>query len=477
MMMMKDEVKEEIAQMVMKDEVKEEIAQMMMKKDEVKEEIAQMMMKKDEVNDEIAHLIMMKKDKARPPHPAMARPPHPAMVPEIREALLEDKEKFLSTRAIEPYWFGKEAARQARLALIADEIGENAVREEILDSLVKLLTPWMLATNEDAFIYDDLWGGITSTAGLFGMFFMKDFGNGWFSDHHFQYGYFIYTAAVIGKYRPDFLQTHRDMISSIVRDYANPSSDDAWFPLSRHFSWYSYTPWTSGVPPSRHFWLLTTRVRRHSWASGVFELPGGKSQESVSEAINSYYAIRLLGISANDPQLRDWGTMLMACEMQAAQMYWQMPQDSNIYEPIFRQNKMLGQVAQTSAYYGTWFGSQVEYIHLVNVIPFTPVTELFISRAYVMEEYSLLQGALDRKDPPMVPIWRQYTSLMRAIVDPVAGLTELRAVDEDTGYDDGDSKTPRCTGLPRVSSTSRFEPSRFPACHLQHHNQPPAPRS
>jgi hypothetical protein len=48
-----------------------------------------------------------------------------------------------------------------------------------------------------------------------------DYGNGFFNDHHFHYGYFLTVAAVIGKYDGAWLTAHRDTINFFAR-YVTP---------------------------------------------------------------------------------------------------------------------------------------------------------------------------------------------------------------------------------------------------------------
>ena len=43
---------------------------------------------------------------------------------------------------------------------------------------------------------------------------------------HFHYGYFLYAAGVIGKFRPDFVKTHKAAVMSIVRDIASPDQSE-----------------------------------------------------------------------------------------------------------------------------------------------------------------------------------------------------------------------------------------------------------
>ena len=92
----------------------------------------------------------------------------------------------------------------------------------------------------------------------------------------------------------------------------------------------------------------------HSWASGLFPMANGKSQESVSEAVNAYYGVALLGRALADRlaaattmqgsdsipkgshaagawaqantwrDLGDWSRLLTAMEIDAAHRYWQV---------------------------------------------------------------------------------------------------------------------------------------------------------
>ena len=59
---------------------------------------------------------------------------------------------------------------------------------------------WLGGTNSNNLLYDSTWGGLVSTCGLSDD--QCDFGNGLYNDHHFHYGYHIYTAAVLAKADP-----------------------------------------------------------------------------------------------------------------------------------------------------------------------------------------------------------------------------------------------------------------------------------
>jgi endo-1,3(4)-beta-glucanase len=99
------------------------------------------------------------------------------------------------------------------------------------------------------------WGGIVSSASYKTGDSGIDFGNTFYNDHHFHYGYFIYAAAVVGYLDPSWLTGENvDYINTMVRDIANPSAFDTFFPVFRNFDWY----------------------HGHSWAHGLYETLDGK---------------------------------------------------------------------------------------------------------------------------------------------------------------------------------------------------------
>ena len=74
---------------------------------------------------------------------------------------------------------------------------------------------------------------------------------GFYNDHHFHYGYHIYSAAVVAKYDPQWALDNFEKILLFVRSFANPSRDDYVFPVFRHKDWYQGSSWASGIhlPP------------------------------------------------------------------------------------------------------------------------------------------------------------------------------------------------------------------------------------
>merc|ERR1711953_960226 len=134
-----------------------------------------------------------------------------------------------------------------------------------------------------------------------------DFGNGFYNDHHFQWGYHIYAAAVAAHFDPAWGRRNKELILLYARDIANPDKADKYFPVWRHKDWFTGWSWASGIA-----------------LGGGHPYRNGRNQESTSEAINGYFGLQLLGDALGMPQLRDWGRVAMASEIISTQIYWQV---------------------------------------------------------------------------------------------------------------------------------------------------------
>ena len=58
--------------------------------------------------------------------------------------------------------------------------------------------------------------------------------------------------------------------------------------------------------------------------------------------------------------------------------------------------------------YTTWFAREVEYIHCIQMLPFTPITEELLRPEWVEEEYPVLAEAYSRRSPPLKEEWKVY---------------------------------------------------------------------
>ena len=85
---------------------------------------------------------------------------------------------------------------------------------------------------QDLLVYDKTWGGIVTKDGLNDQ--NADFGNGWYNDHTYHYGYLIYAAAVLIKFQPTFHNTYKKQLEYLVEDIAGRGGAMAKnFPVAR----------------------------------------------------------------------------------------------------------------------------------------------------------------------------------------------------------------------------------------------------
>ena len=114
-----------------------------------------------------------------------------------------------------------------------------------------------------------------------------DFGNTYYNDHHFHYGYFVNAAALIGYMDPSWIPKNKDYVNMLARDYANPSSKDPFFPVHRNFD-----PWHG-----------------HSWAHGLFESADGKVSLGQPPLTRNQRKANRQGRTKNQAQKMLWRRM------------------------------------------------------------------------------------------------------------------------------------------------------------------------
>ena len=146
-----------------------------------------------------------------------------------------------------------------------------------------------------------------------------NFGVGFYNDHHFHYGYHIYTAAAIATFDPEWGLKYHEMLSVFVRDIANPSYRDNYFTVWRHKDWYLGSSWASGI-------------QQYSGGPNT----NGRNQESSSEAANAYEGVALFGkvfadifkkkgnetMRVANENLYQFGRFLLSAEIKGMQTFW-----------------------------------------------------------------------------------------------------------------------------------------------------------
>ena len=181
-----------------------------------------------------------------------------------------------------------------------------------------------------ALVYDTVWKGVVSEQAYLSRDLGDDFGSTGYNDHHFHYAYFIHAAAVIGYLDPSWIPANRDWVNMLVRDAANPSSRDTYFPVSRNFDWY----------------------HGHSFAKGLFESADGKDEESSSEDALFAYAIKMWGHVSGDAAMEGRGNLMLSILARTLQSYFLMESGNTIQPKEFVGNKVAGIVSHIPPFPG-----------------------------------------------------------------------------------------------------------------------------
>ena len=169
----------------------------------------------------------------------------------------------------------------------------RAIRSYALDSLKELVGRWADIYTSGYFQYnpdfDTMYGfpqGYGSVQNL--------------NDKHFHWGYFLKSAAVIGRHDPAWLNAYMPLFQQLVKDVANYQRNQKRFPFLRNFNPYY----------------------GHNWADGIANGGLGDNQESTGEATNFAAGMFELGELTGDTNMRDVALYLYEQEIMATQQYW-----------------------------------------------------------------------------------------------------------------------------------------------------------
>ena len=239
------------------------------------------------------------------------------------------------------YFSGKALGKFATIVYVVyDLLQEPILAREGLENLKAAFARF--ATNQQIhpLVYDTVWKGIVSSGSYSTGDPGQDFGNTYYNDHHFHYGYnaltshfqsltklilayFVYTAAVIAYLEPTWLQANKDFVNILVRDVSSPTTQDPYFPFSRSFDWY----------------------HGHSFAKGLYESADSKDEESTSEDAFFSYALKLWGYVIGDKSMEARGNLMLAIQARSFQNYFLMENGNSNQPANFIANKVTGIVS------------------------------------------------------------------------------------------------------------------------------------
>ncbi|KAI0022844.1 glycoside hydrolase family 81 protein [Xylariomycetidae sp. FL0641] len=265
------------------------------------------------------------------------------------------------------YFSGKALAKFAQLCLVSNDMLKNSTLAKTgLGNLQAAFTRFISNKQKYPLFYETAWGGLVSSASYATGDDGKDFGNTYYNDHHFHYGYFIYAAAIVGYLDPTWLTKENvDYINTMVRDIANPSPEDKYFPVFRNFDWY----------------------HGHSWAHGLYETTDGKDQESSSEDAMAAYAIKMWGRTIKDANMEARGNLMLSVIARSLNQYYLYTDTNKVQPAKYVGNKVAGILFENKCDHNTYFGSNIEYIQGIHMMPLLPSTKLTRPADFVREEW------------------------------------------------------------------------------------------
>ena len=244
------------------------------------------------------------------------------------------------------YWGGKGLFQMAMAMMAARDMGEDELFKKTHDKVREAFEDWLTwVPGEDKhyFSYIPRWGGLVGEA--------TSYDSDAFNDHHFHYGYFTWSGALLCLVDEDFKARYGGMLKLIAKDYANWDRDERRFPFFRTFD-----PWAG-----------------HSFAGGVGD-GGGNGQESSSEAMQGWGGLYMLGLALGDDAMRDAGIFGYVSEARAVAEYWFDRDKENIdytkYAHPYNSNLTCHGVG-----WWTYFSGDPVWMHSIQWLPNSPALD------------------------------------------------------------------------------------------------------
>ena len=117
------------------------------------------------------------------------------------------------------YFSGKALSKFATIIYTVNDILKNpGLAQTGLTHLKTAFAVFVQNKQKYPLVYETAWKGVVSTGSYVTGDCGQDFGNTYYNDHHFHYGYFIHAAAIIGYLDPSWLATNKDWVNLLVRD-------------------------------------------------------------------------------------------------------------------------------------------------------------------------------------------------------------------------------------------------------------------
>ncbi|MCL2797343.1 MAG: glycosyl hydrolase [Firmicutes bacterium] len=326
--------------------------------------------------------------------PSFAEPTNPEYSKDQLKKYVAEIDSIGGSAGADAYWDGKTSQILAQGAMMADQVGDTALRDKLVGKLKSRLPNWLTAdpdeisssSNRPFFYYDASWGVLLQKSNAYGF-------NNNLADHHFHLGYLVYACAVLAYFDQEFLNDYREMVELMIRDYASPYRDDPLFCYMRSFDIFA----------------------GHSWASGYNDNVSGGNQESSSESLNAYAGMYLWGQVSGNEVIKKAGAYIFTTELSAIKEYWFNYSGTSFPESY--NHGSAGMIWGTSIAYGTWFSGAA---HCIYGIQWIPSGEYLTSHVLSAQEQQCFKVVYDYflKDSNNRYDWKDCAYPMHSLVDP-----------------------------------------------------------
>jgi len=302
--------------------------------------------------------------------------------------------------SVETYGVGKQFNRIAQILPIAKAVDATSALAGLKSELASEMQTWFTAPsgkNTKLFYYDRNWGSLIGYPASYGS-------DTSLNDHHFHYGYWIHSAAILGLFDRAWLANSQwgGMVDLLRQEIANTDRTNTSFPFLRYFDAYA----------------------GHSWASGEAPFGDGGNEESSSEAINAWAGLILYGTATGSTAVRDTGIWLYTQAIKGAQYYWFNNGAVSTF-PAGYNRVAIANLFDAKSDPATWFGAQPEFSHGIEYLPFTGGS-LYLGHDpdYVRRNYNEILSLTGGSFNPNTTIWPDLIEEYLAFVDPDAALNQ-----------------------------------------------------
>ncbi|KAM5346604.1 hypothetical protein ACJ41O_009609 [Fusarium nematophilum] len=330
-------------------------------------------------------------------------------------AQLEVSQDMMAQSNLESMYFsGKALAKFGSIVYVINNLlGDKNLGQAGLNKLKQAFA--VFGSNKQTYplVYETAWGGVVSSASYKLNDANVDFGNTYYNDHHFHYGYHILAAAYIGSMDSTWLNANKAYVNTLVRDIANPSTQDKYYPLWRSFDWF----------------------HGHSWAHGLYPQWDGKNQESSSEDIMAAYAMKMWGTVIKDTNLVARANLQLAVMARSMGQYYYYSSDNVVQPSNFIGNKVAGILFENKIDHTTFFDPAIEAVQGIHMIPILPPSNLARTNKFVKEEWDTYfsNGRVDKIDNA----WKGIIYANYATIEPKKAWDFFRSSSFNAKWIDG----------------------------------------